>query len=379
MIRKMTTTGSRLSRRRVTALTACAVALLPLFAACSVDRPSTPAAPMPTVATTKVGVWPSLGFGGVFAVTSSYVIHPDPADPRTTVVAKRGDDSVILRHRVNDRRFETDFAGLYRDWAVLVDEDAESGQAGKAGAQGWIYDLRTGGSTAVSKIPGAPPLSMFGPQATITSDGKYDYSASVGSGSSNCVGEIDLTRMQGRTVECAKEGEMILYVNTGDRGATWTYFKGGGFDACRVGRGVQDGQLFTIAADECDTFDTAAVGGWSVRSVQSPSQPIQPAMPLTATHEGATVKLGDMRGQSLIGCGGYAYWKRDVAGDAPAQEIMRWRPDGEVELVYRQAETPSNSADSVLLTPRSCNEGILAFTSILSSGDSFDGTLMSAG
>ncbi|MEV4517442.1 hypothetical protein AB0K00_51865 [Dactylosporangium sp. NPDC049525] len=338
-----------------------------LAAGCTPEQPAErgepPAVHTPSAAPAGrwpiAGVWPSQDFSGVFAVSAKYVVRPDPRDTRSVVVERRGTGAgtdgggVVLRHQVPDRRFQTDFAALYGDVVVLVDEDVESPEGAKGGARGVIHDLATGRAVNVAEVPGAPPLSRYGPQATVSADGRYIYSAGVGGGFSNCVGEVDLGTMRGRTVECAPEGQFILYVRSGEHGATWTLFKGAGFGGCRVGRGIRAGVPYTIAPDACDTFDTASVGGWHVRTVQQPGAAVQPASPITATDGTHVVDLGVARGQSLIGCGGYVYWKREIDGE----ELVRWRPGAAPEVVLRVPQPPSDSPEAVLLTPKACSDG----------------------
>jgi hypothetical protein len=309
-------------------------------------------------------------------VSARYIVRPDPRQLRSVVVERRGTGAVVVRHRLTDQRLQTDFAGIHGDKAVLVDEDVESPDETKLDARGSIYDLTTGHATAVTDVPGAPPLSKYGPQAAMSTDGKYYYSASVHGGFSNCVGEVDLATMRGRVVECARAGGSILYVNSGDAGATWTYFKSAGFDGCRVGRGVRMGKPVTIAPDHCDTFDTATVGTWQVRTTQTPGQTIQAAFPLVATDGTTRIDLGKARGQSLIVCGGYAYWKREVSGTAPAQDLLRWRPGRPPEVAFHQPEPPSDSAEAVLLTPTACSGGTLLTVAVTrTTGGSFVATV----
>ncbi|GHJ54582.1 hypothetical protein Nm8I071_38890 [Nonomuraea sp. TT08I-71] len=370
-------------------MTRCTAALLlGLLAAtgCTTDRPSvvgesprgsTPAV-TPAAGSTRVGVWPSQDFSGVFAVSPGYAVRPDPRQLRSVVVERRATGAVVIRHHLTDERFQTDFAGIHGDKVVLVDEDVVSPDATKGNARGWIYDLATGHVTAVTDVPGAPPLSRYGPQAAMSADGKYYYSASVDGGFSNCVGEIDLPTMRGRVVDCAKTGGSILYVNSGDAGATWTHFTSGGFDGCRVGRGIRMGKPVTIAPDACDTFDTATLGTWQLRTTQTPGQPMQPALPLVAIDGTTRIDLGEARGQSLIVCGGYAYWKRDVRGPTPAQDLLRWRPGRPPEVVFRQPEPPSDSVEAMLLTPKACTDGsVLTVAVTRTTGVSFTATVFS--
>jgi hypothetical protein len=317
------------------------------------------------------------GFDGVFAVGARYLLWPDPTDSKAVLIIRRSDGGVVRKHRAGPRGFEPDFGGIHGDRAVIADEDVQSPDARKPNARASIYDLANGRVVEVGKIPGAPALSKYGPQATISADGKYYYSASIGGGLSNCVGEVDLVRQRGRVVECAGSKGMILYVGSGDRGATWTRFAERSFAACRVGRGIHDGRLFTLAPRTCDAFGTAAVeGGWSLRTRQPRDEAIQPAMPLTATRGRERVDLGEARGRSVVACAGYAYWKHDVP-DESAQEIRRWRPGGAVELVYRQPAPAPDSRETTLLTTGGCNDGLFTFTVVAHANGRFDATVYS--
>ncbi|MFG2169309.1 hypothetical protein [Micromonospora chersina] len=374
-------------RGAAASLTAALILGLLASSGCTTDHPPStresprgggPAVTPAVAASTRVGVWPSQDFSGVFAVSARYVVRPDPRELRSVVVERRGTGAVVISHQLPDRRFQTDFAGIHGDKAVLVDEDVRSSDETKVNARGWIYDLTTGHATPVTDVPGAPPLSRYGPQAAMSTDGKYYYSASVHGGFSNCVGEIDLATMRGRVVDCASKGGSILYVNSGDAGATWTHFTSAGFDGCRVGRGIRMGKSVTIAPDACDTFDTATLGALQLRTTQTPGQPMQPAFPLVATDGTTTTELGDARGQSLIVCGGYAYWKRDVGGATPAQDLLRWRPGRPPEVVFHQPEPPSDSTEAVLLTPKACNDGsVLTVAVTRTTGGSFVATVFS--
>jgi hypothetical protein len=322
------------------------------------------------VVTIELGEWPVQSFDGVFAVGERYVVRPDPKELRSVVIERRG-GGVVLQHRILEPGFETDFAGIHGNKVVVVDEDVASSEAAKADARATIYDLESGRATALSEVRGAPPLSKYGPQATISEDGKYYYSASRGVTPSQCVGEVDLIKMRGRLVECAEREGIILYIGSGEHGASWTHFKTGDFQSCRVGRGIRGKERFTMAEMDCDTFDTAALGGWHLRSLHPPGAVLAPALPLVAERGRNRVDLGLARGQSLIACNGHAFWKQEVTAPVPAQRIVRWRPDGPVELVHETHEPPSSSTEAVLLTPRSCNEGLLTVTVVRTSGGPF--------
>lgn len=298
------------------------------------------------------GEKPNTGEDGVFVVGKDYIVRPDGSDTRTIVVTRRSDNSEVLRHKPDQARFVTDFAGLDGHVLVLVDEDSEGQEPNKLAARAAIYDLVTGKSTAASKVPGAPGLSPYGPQATV-SDGKYYYGASVNGGFSNCVGEIDLVRLTGRTVECGASGDWMFYTTSSDHGASWVHFHGSGYNVCREGRRIQNGTLGPVGpANDCGTFDTAALGSWQIWGTMPLGNP-KPETTLRATDGTNTVQLGSERQFSMSVCGGYVYWDPEATHKA----VARWRPGSNIELVYEVKD----DIDNTWIYADTCADGIATF------------------
>jgi hypothetical protein len=326
------------------------------------------------LAWTDLGARPSRVFAGVGVVSVNYIVV-STADKRATVVRRRSDNRVVLTHTTERPEYVTDFADIAGDTLVIVDEDDESNSDGtKDPAHPYIYDLRTGKRTALSQVPGAPPPSVFGPQATVTDDGHYYYSASVnrtGNQYSNCVGVVDLTALKGSIVECAGSGENEsdgYYLGAGEDGATWLHVAGPTIESCRTGRGIRHGQLITVGpATGCATLGTATVGGWSLWT----ATPIPAGMPVPdvdtyATDGSATVELGPAQGVSLTMCGQYAYWQyRDDY--LQTEEIRRWKPGMTTVEIARKLAEPDNTPAGYVLAIGGCADDIvtaLVFTDV---------------
>lgn len=303
-----------------------------------------------TVSMQDFGERPNGGEDGVFLVGARYVVRPDGSHTRTTVVTRRSDGRVVLRYTPARPAFETDFAGLDGDMLVLTDEDTVDEEPGKLPATATIFNLVTGTRTPVARVPGAPPLSLYGPQATVT-EGRFYYSASVHGGFSNCVGEIDLTHLTGQVVTCGKSGEWILYVKSAEHGAAWVHFHGHSFDVCRDGELIQGGVTGPDGpADDCGTFDVSALDGWQVWESFPPGG-VVPGGALAATDGTRVVQLGEEANGTLVACAGYVYW--DPASDG--KQLVRWRPDGPIERVYQV----TGDVENTWVYGVACADGIL--------------------
>ncbi len=279
-----------------------------------------------------------------------------------TLVVRRSDGKVILKHTPNDKLYETTFAGLNSDTLVLVDEDVVSGDSmgpgsSKGSATGVIVDLNSGRQTLARTVPGAPTLAAYGAQGWVSPSGKWYYGAQTKGNFANCVGEIDLHALTGRTIECAPRGGAIFYVNYGESGPAWTTSASHSLGSCRTGHALINTTIIDVGpSDACDTFDTTTLAGWQLWSTQGTSS--QPFVPLTAATAGQQHDLGLMRPQTLLTCGGYAYWTTGKAQVGAGTTLMRWSPTTEPVVIFR----PDGDPDNLLFYPQGCNDGHLTLT-----------------
>ncbi len=295
--------------------------------------------------------------GGVYAVSSSYEIRAQTGRVDTIVVTRRADQRVVLVQAPPTRpAYRTTFAGVSGDILVLGYETADHLSA----AQALLVNLATGASTTLDKVPGALPMSWSTAAGAVVA-GRYYYLATAVNQELDCVAEIDLATMHGRTVECGKFGEWLKDVHPADHGASWLHFHGSSYLVCRDGRAVYN----AIAGDyaggvavgppaDCGTFDTTTAAGWQVwgsvpSGTDSPGTEV-----LAATSSGTTVHLGQADPRSLVGCGGYAWW----FADAGHQRILRWRPgNSTIELVYHDTGVQAPTVSAL-----GCADDILSLT-----------------
>lgn len=269
------------------------------------------------------------GEDGIDIVSPKYMVRPNGVHTRTTIVTRRSDGHEVLRYTPARKDYEPGFVGLSGDMLVIADEDTVNSEPGKGPATATIFNLATGVVTPIGKVPGAPPLSLYSPQATVT-DGKYFYASSARGQVDNCVGEVDLVKLTGRIVICAKKGESIQYVHTAQHGASWIYFHGYSFSDCRDGQAITDGRIGPVGpADDCGVFDTTVMDGWQFWATLHGSP--APSATFRATNGAVTVELGQERPGLLATCGHYIYWDPET----DAKRIVRWRPGEPIQLVYQ--------------------------------------------
>ncbi len=294
-------------------------------------------------------------------ISVRYIVRAQPGDLNGVEVIRRSDHSVVLRHTpAHEGRFVTTFAGLAGDRLVLLDADTSDNSVPDIG---YIYDLSSGRETAVSSIRSAPTVSPFGAQGTVDSDGSWYYSAQTHGAFANCVGEINLNTLQARTVECAPGNGVIFYVNTTDTGATWDTFAAPSYSSCRTGRGSSNGRLFSVGpATDCDIFDTAVIDGWHLWSDQSRGT-LQPYIPLWASDGNTATPLGLVKPQSVVVCGGYAYWKAGAATKRSHDTVIHWRPGpAQPQTILTVTAVAGSSEDDETLWLEGCNDNVLTIS-----------------
>ncbi len=76
------------------------------------------------------------------------------------------------------------------------------------------------------------------------------------------------------------------------------------------------------------------------------------------------VDLGPALTDSLLACGDAAYFARDPGADRPGQ-VLRWRSDGSLDVVY---EAPGG-AEGFITVPLRCGDDALTVTALTEEGD----------
>jgi hypothetical protein len=271
-------------------------------------------------------------------VSMRYVIR-QTADLSGVTVERRSDNKSILTYTSDSPRYQPVLVDIAGDHLVIAEEDVRA-DGGKLPSRAFIYDVSDGARTSLDEIASALPLSLYGGQGAVTDDGRYIYSASLpGSTASDCVAELSLRDLRGRTLECAHDaGESVgYYVSEDEHGATWLRISGPDFMSCRRARGLRNGAIVDIGpSNDCAMLDAATTAGWDIWSAAGRArEPPTETVPLRASDGQRTVDLGPVDAVTLTACGSYVYWRYS---DRVNQiiELRRWRPgSGSVEIAYR--------------------------------------------
>ena len=315
------------------------------------------------------GIGPDEGFGAVAAASSRYVIRPNPADLHGVEVVKRAGGQVILRHRpIDEGRFETTGVAIAGDRAVIADEDVTDDDSMALGSRKrpavvYVVDLSTGHQSPLSALHSAPHPSPYAAAQDVTGPGNlWYYSAQTAGHYANCIAALNLHTLQGKLIYCAPGTGQVFFIKTGDRGAAWMTLPGGSLSLCRTAAGIDAGTTYAIASGDCDVFDVARLGPWRLWSDQGHTD-MQPYIPLHAANGATTAELGDMRPQSLVVCGGYAYW--DVQSRVPdsIDNLVRWKPGwSRAQTVLVPNAIKGSKTEDELIWPEGCNDDILTIT-----------------
>ncbi len=292
---------------------------------------------------------------GAFAVSSRYLVRAQPDDVTAVEVIRLVDRKVILRHRPSGgENVITTFAGLAGDRLVLLDANIQDEQTADVG---FIVNLATGRQISVSSVRGALTPAPTGAQGVVYPNGDWYYSAQTAGNFENCVGMIDLNTLKATTINCTTRPNTIWYVHPSDGTATWTTLHSGQITGCRSAQGLRVGKPYLLGpANDCDIFDAATLGDWTLWTDQLRND-LEPYILLHAAEGTQTFTLGMMHPQSLVICGGYAYWR--AGGQAP-ESIVRWRPG---DVVPQTVLTPDSAlltaASEATLWPAGCNDNVL--------------------
>ncbi|BCJ47830.1 hypothetical protein GCM10010168_21890 [Actinoplanes ianthinogenes] len=287
-----------------------------------------------------------------------------PGDParRSVKVIVRATGKVLFVHPVPHHGYELTYSGLYRDRLVMVDDDVLSPNTMTPDSPAkppevTVYNLSTGRRTRIEAILGAPTPSLYVSQGYVDASGRFLYGAQSKGGFADCVGQIDLVAMRGRTVTCVPKPAGIFWLGSASTGVTWTGIKLKGDKQCRFS-GWLDGDTVRpmSGTSECGSFDNAVLDGWQIWSEQD-LDVIKPEIPLTASDGTQKIDLGMISPQTLQVCGSYAYWR--VTKDGEPDSIVRWKPGSPIHTVYTAETEGKSSYDDVILFPDGCSDSHL--------------------
>ena len=267
--------------------------------------------------------------GGTYVISADYQVRAQPGQPDTLVVTRRSDQRVVRVQAppAGPVAYRTTFAGISGEVLVVGYETAQHVDPTRA----LLIDLATGTSTPLDQVAGATPMSWSTAVGAVV-DGVYYYLANAVNETLDCVGEVDLASLRGRTVECGKFGDWLKDLHATDDGASWLHFHGSSYQVCREGRTVHSGVPAPVGpVTDCGTFDTTVLHGWQLWGTAPLGSDAPATEQLAATDGRTTVPLGVAAPRSLLACGGYAYWLPDPARHA----LVRWRPGGDIEQVLR--------------------------------------------
>ncbi|WP_189330189.1 hypothetical protein [Actinoplanes ianthinogenes] len=323
--------------------------------------PSASPSPAP-VGITSLGTAPTWGVGNMLIANDRYQVMPGDPARRSVKVIVRATGKVLFVHPVPHHGYELTYSGLYRDRLVMVDDDVLSPNTMTPDSPAkppevTVYNLSTGRRTRIEAILGAPTPSLYVSQGYVDASGRFLYGAQSKGGFADCVGQIDLVAMRGRTVTCVPKPAGIFWLGSASTGVTWTGIKLKGDKQCRFS-GWLDGDTVRpmSGTSECGSFDNAVLDGWQIWSEQD-LDVIKPEIPLTASDGTQKIDLGMISPQTLQVCGSYAYWR--VTKDGEPDSIVRWKPGSPIHTVYTAETEGKSSYDDVILFPDGCSDSHL--------------------
>ncbi|RYP85365.1 hypothetical protein EKO23_12850 [Nocardioides guangzhouensis] len=114
---------------------------------------------------------------------------------------------------------------------------------------------------------------------------------------------------------------------------------------------------------DCKGWDVLLTDGGAVWSTVPKEQRVEAGQFYATTGDTVTA-LGPGTTGTLLWCGDSAYFVRDAQKDLDKARLMRWTPDGELQVVYES----SGEGEAFLAAP-ACADGILTVRSFAEGGD----------
>lgn len=283
-------------------------------------------------------------------------------DPRSTRAVLDGPRPVTLPAGAGRRIAE---AFLDDGHALVVAQDRRETRPSVA----TVVDLASGERTTLDGDSPAPTTSggtwALGPDQAF-----YATVGAPGQARAYCLAAADLGTGDGAPLWCAATRQGFTNARVGSDGTLSLMTFDDARPSCRT--------LVTLAGvtldgpdptpydgpTACAAWEGVTLGSDRVWTEVPDERHIEQAHAFAATTAGEQQDLGAATSGSLLACGDAAYFTRDAGGGEPAQ-VLRWRADEGLRVVYR---APS-AKDGFVVAPLRCGGTQLTLTALTPAGD----------
>ena len=220
-----------------------------------------------------------------------------------------------------------------------------------------VVDLATGDTRSVTDPrPGTGGSVAYG-------DGTLVYS-SFRPGGAFCLATYDVAAGRGEKGYCAPKRHGFSNASVSPTGTGLMTFDARRPVSCRTLTSV-DGSTATPlpGVPDCRGWDVLLTDGGAVWSTVPNERRVE-AGQFFATDGDTVTALGPGTTGTLLWCGDSAYFVRDAQKDLDKARLLRWTPDGTLEVVYE-----TRGEGDAFLAPPTCADGILSVRSFAQGGD----------
>jgi len=239
-------------------------------------------------------------------------------------------------------------------WAVVVASD----ENGVRPAIATVIELATGRRTTIDGNSGVPTA----PSGAWALGGDTLLRATY-QGRDYCVASTDLTSGTTTVTYCAKPRHGFNALSVSTAGRSLLTFDAGQ-PSCRTpARLADDGAEPLLDVTPCKGSDSVLTDHGAVWGVVEKEQRYEVSH-YFASYDEQYFDLGVGTTGSLTWCGDSAYFVRDSQKDVDKARLLRWTPDGTLEVVY---ESPGQG--NAFLTEPRCGGHVLTITALGEGGD----------
>jgi hypothetical protein len=252
------------------------------------------------------------------------------------------------------RRFKYSDAISDGTHVVVVAQDSQEQKPGQA----TVVDLATGASKT---IDGSSDVPTTNGGSWAIGGGKV-YHATVDKSGRYCLAEVELASMRSTVTYCAPKRAGFSSVIVSPTATSLLTFAGQ--PQCRTPARLDGSTAVPIeGVIPCKGWDSVATPSGAVWSVVRNESRVEVGE-LYASSDGGYFDLGVGTTGTLTWCGDSAYFARDAQKDVDKARLLRWTPDGSLEVVY---ESPGVGA-AFLAEPR-CAGNTLSVSAFGEGGD----------
>jgi len=318
------------------------------------SRPSGGTSDRPLVleATTHLFDWQSLdaATGDTVTKAGDHTFTVDQA--RTQVTIAGPDDSSTM---AAPRRFS--YTDVISDGThvVVVAQDNQEQEPGRA----TVVDLASGDQTTIDGSSDVPTTSG----GSWAIGGGKIYYATYDAKGRYCLAEADLASTSSRVTYCAPKRSGFSTVVVSPTATSMLAF--GGQPQCRTPARLDGSGAATPieGVTECKGWDGVVTPTGAVWSVVKNENRVELGE-FYASSNGGFFDLGVGTTGTLTWCGDSAYFVRDSQKDVDKARVLRWTPDGTLEIVY---ESPGEG--NAFLAPLRCAGDLLSVSAFGEGGD----------